>query len=68
MSDLQRNHLNLDLIKNVEDNVVLLTRKVFFFCEFLHRYMQQEMRKSLLPQMKININIDIYLYLIRQSF
>ena len=32
--DLQRYPWNLDLIKNVEDNVVFLTRKVFISVNF----------------------------------
>ena len=32
--DLQRYPWNLDLIKNVEDNVIFLTRKVFISVNF----------------------------------
>ena len=47
MPDLQLYHRNLNLIKNVEDTVVFLTRKVFISVSFAIALYKQEMRKSL---------------------
>ena len=47
MPDLQRFPWNLTQIKNVEDNVVFLTRKVFISSSFSDASYKQGMRKSL---------------------
>ena len=47
MPDLQRYSWNLNLIKNVEDNAVFLTRKVLNYDNFSVLSYKQEMRNSI---------------------
>ena len=57
LSDLQRYHWKLDLIKNVEDNVVFLTRESVDFCEFPMGFLQARNAQVIFaenPQMKMN--------------
>ena len=68
MSNLQRYHWNLNLLKNVEDNAVFLTQKVFISVNFWIVSYQQEMLKSFcrIPQIKINsLNKQKHGFLIR---
>ena len=49
-ADLQRYHLYLNLIQNVDRNVAFLTQKVFSFDSFSVVSHKQEMRESLLQR------------------
>ena len=71
--DLQQSSWDLNLIKNVKDTVVFLTRKVFDSHNFSPVSYRQDMRKSLLKRkhkwtVERNINLDIYLGMIRKGF